>query len=51
MITFNGKIDTEAEEKLVFEAFKQFMAEQFQNYSFEISGKNETFKDENERKE
>lgn len=42
MITFNGKINTNVEEKVVFEAFKRFMIEQFQEFEFNVSGKNVT---------
>jgi hypothetical protein len=39
MITGTFKINTEADENLVFKTFKQFLTEQFQDYEFEINEK------------
>ena len=45
IISFNGRVTTsEAEERKVFSVMKQFLTEQFQDYNFEVSGKNETLK-------
>lgn len=46
MITFKGEIKTDVEEQRVFEAFKEFMNDNFQNFNFELSGDKETFKHE-----
>ena len=52
IITGSFKIQTEsAEEKEVFTAFKEFMNSNFQDFEFNVSGKNETIKDEFHRKE
>ena len=51
IITGNFRLDVEADEKIVFKVMKQFFSEQFQNYKLEVSGRNETLKDEFSRKE
>ena len=51
VITGSFKINTEAEEKEVFDAFKQFMIEQFQEFEFAVSGKKETLRHKQDRAE
>lgn len=42
IITGNFKIETEANEELVFKKMKQFFIEQFQIYNFSVSGTEQT---------
>ncbi len=50
IITGNFRINTfEAEEKQVFAVMKQFLTEQFQDYEFEVSGKDETLRHKQEK--
>ena len=47
-ITFSGKVNTkEAEEEQVFNALKEFISDNFQEFEFEVSGTNETLKHKN----
>jgi len=47
MLTFSGKIETNVGEEIVFEGFKKFMLENFQEYEFEVSGKDKTLREGN----
>lgn len=46
IITFSGKINTEAIEEKVFKEMKQFFSDNFQDYEFNITGTNKTLRDE-----
>jgi len=44
IITGSFKINTrDAEEEVVFNALKEFFIDNFQEFNFEVSGKNKTF--------
>ena len=41
-VVISSVIETETEEKIIFEAFKKWMIDNFQNFRISISGKEKT---------
>lgn len=45
-IVLSATIETETEEKIIFEEFKKWMNENFQNFNMQVAGKKETLRHE-----